>query len=534
MAWRRAPAAAAAVLLLLALALLAVTPQTTVAQPPSLPIPVVLLLIADTINSLSDNPALEAPFEFRLNAATALPTFDCVGIYAPNARRYRAWDGTAVRRAPPALRSDDAIGLCAAAAIGVVDAHLFGAAAVESLYAATAAGGFDVPRGNDSRCGAAVPRSAIGCTGVAVGRRYIAAQLERDGMNADGRVGVPPGGRPRPFFDAVTGYAPVNGPAAGVTRLTRWMPLVEDVRGAGTYAVQSVTAAQTSRAKPVLVPARRLRRLRVPPPYKSPDAYAPDFVCGGRHRDPDGLCAKARAVLDAGRHLTDRRRTLITWFDRKASSIAALPLRLLERQLPFADYLALEFALGAFSWDATVAVWGEKLRHDAVRPASLIPSILRRTRAGAAWAPAIRTMPHAEYPSASAAICSGFALLFRTAGGDALNLTVPFAAGAVGDGLPAAPFVERFADAAAIATACADSRVWGGLHFPDAVDAGQKLGEAVAKEVLAVVACRAPGTPWLPPCERRGGGGGGKVVGAHGVKHGDCGNDDCGESDAEA
>lgn len=324
-----------------------------------------------------------------------------------------------------------------------------------------------------------------------------------DGMNADGRAGLPPGAPPRPYFDTRTGYAPVNGPAAGVTALTRWAPLVQDALGFGfgTYTAQTVALAQTSLAAPLLVPRRRLRRLRLPPPYRSSHAYAPGFVCGTGAADPDGLCDAARAVVAAGAHLTPRRRTLIRWFDRKTQSIAGLPIRLFVLGgMSFADYLTVELALNAFTWDATIAVWAEKVRHDAVRPATLIPEILGHTRDGAAFTSVIRTMPHAEYPSASAAICSGFSHILAAAGGDALNLSVPLPAGAVGGDLPATTLT--FKDTHDLAAQCGESRIWGGLHFPDAVKAGSRLGVAVAKEVLRTAACRAPGTPGLPPCAK--------------------------------
>lgn len=332
-----------------------------------------------------------------------------------------------------------------------------------------------------------------------------------DGMNADGRAGLPPGAPPRPYFDTRTGYAPVNGPAAGVTALTRWAPLVQDALGFGfgTYTAQTVALAQTSLAAPLLVPRRRLRRLRLPPPYRSSHAYAPGFVCGTGAADPDGLCDAARAVVAAGAHLTPRRRTLIRWFDRPAASIADLAFRMLtDGGARLADYVVAELAINAFAWDATVQVWAEKLRHDAARPATLIPSILRHTPAGATFTPAVPPPPTPDYPSAVAAYCHGIAHILRALGGGALNLTIPLAAGQVGDGLPAVAGAISFDNLESLATACGESRVWGGLAFPAAVDADRTLGLAVAKEVLRTVACRAPGTPGLPPCEPGGGGGG--------------------------
>lgn len=510
-AMRGAVAVAAA-----AVAVIAGTPCGVGGQePPTSLFPPALTAVLTAGSPVTSNRAIEAPFEFRLNAAAVVPLFDCVGVYADSERAYTTWDGRPVRRAARADRTDDNLGVCGAMVVVSVLDHQYGAVGSAAMYKALEAAGFDAPRLNDTtRCGGRGggrgdrrpdPADPT-CVGLATARHYISAHLKRDGMNEDGRTGLPPGAPPRPFADTVSGYRPVNGPAAGLTKLTRWMPLEEDVAGLGTYTVQKITAAHAGLARPVMADASRLRRLRVPPPYRSPDAYRPDFTCNGRAADPDRLCDKARGAVAEVSRLDDRRRTLIRWFDRKSQSIAGLPVQLLAKGVvSLADYLTFELALNAFTWDATIAVWAEKVRHDAVRPATLVPAILGHTRDGAAFTSAIRTMPHAEYPSASAAICSGFSHIFAAAGGGKLNLTVPLAAGEVGGGLPATATALTFRDPAQMAAVCGESRLWGGLHFPDAVDAGARLGVAVAKEVLRVVACRAPGTPGLPPC--RGGGG---------------------------
>lgn len=176
----------------------------------------------------------------------------------------------------------------------------------------------------------------------------------------------------------------------------------------------------------------------------------------------------------------------ICFFDRKSTSIAALPLSLATQlATPFAVYFTAELAVNGFTWDALVATWAEKNRHDGVRPASLIQAILPGLRGW--WAPAIGTMPP-EYPSASAAVCSGFAAGLGPLGGDRLNLSVPLPAGSVGGGLPDQPLTLTWANLHDMAAACGDSHLWGGLHFRDAIPAGANLGRRVVKEVLAVVA----------------------------------------------
>jgi len=460
--------------------------------------------------------AYEAPFEFRLNAAWLVAGFDCVGTYAaPSAdRSYTTWDGGAVSPAPAASRTDDNMGFCLFTVLAAMVQHLVGSVYAEPIYAAAAGGGFDLPRlGDGAACpparGGGVDLTKPGCAALAITRRYIREHLDVDGMNSDGTAGLPPGAPPRPYFDAVSGYTPVNGPAAGVTNVTRWTPLTEDTAGLGTYTVQTVTAAQVGLAKPLMVPPAVLRRLRTAAPYPAAGAYAPDFVCDAGRPDPDGLCGKARGVLAAAASLTDTQRLLVRFFDRKSTSIARFPTRLLTRLgQPLADYLVAEAALNSFAWDATIVTWSEKLRHDAVRPATLVPAILWHDPRGAAFTSTIRTMPHGEYPSGSATVCAGFAAVLSAFGGDALNVSFTLRPGQVGGGLPTATETVDLGSLAAVASTCAASRLWGGLHFPDAVAAGETLGKAVAAEVLKVMACRAPGTPGLPACEAGGTAGG--------------------------
>merc|ERR1719461_865517 len=68
--------------------------------------------------------------------------------------------------------------------------------------------------------------------------------------------------------------------------------------------------------------------------------------------------------------------------------------------------------------DAVVAAWKEKVRHNLVRPTSYsrwaMPEKEVQWYDGSMistkdWTPLIRTMPHAEYPSGSMAICQSVA-----------------------------------------------------------------------------------------------------------------------------
>lgn len=380
---------------------------------------------------------LEIPFQFRDNAATFSSAAACV---PPLGLDPRGGGGPLVGRGtdPRVL----ALGECATTAFLGMGDVLLGPTFSESGYAAAAKKGVDLRRVGDPRCAGVVTAAVAGkwpldastdahpgCIGLAA----VAVELERlavDGFNADGREGLPRGAAPRPFLDVVTGYEPVNQPGR-VTRLLRWEPLVEDLAGFGTYVTQRMTAAQAALAKPLLMAASSLRRRRSPPPYTSPDAYDPDFVCGSRGdetpaADPDHLCDAAAGVAATVRGANDTQQALAAWFDSKLSSLAFIPLRVAAAtDMPFAEYLVAEFAVNAAVYNSMLLVWKEKLRADAVRPVTLVPRILGGER-GAAFVPPIRTMPHSEYPSASACVCTAFTDALRYFGGDAPEVSHVF------------------------------------------------------------------------------------------------------------
>lgn len=461
-----------------------------------------------------DGAGPEAPFGFRRNAAALSVSFDCVGPYASNGRRYTNSWGEPVTPVLPHLRTDDAIVLCTASGLARITSY-FGSDGVYQLLAAGPAG-VHLPRDGNATCAGLRGEalwSAPACAGLAAATRRINDHLRRDGMNQDGAAGVPPGAPPKPFADAVTGYAPVNWPGR-VSQLTRWVPLEEDVHGTGEFVVQKVLAPQTAAAWPFLVPRATLDAISAPTPYPHAAAYRPDFRCPPeralRHNgsgfpfsaDPDNLCGLAADVMAATANLTVARAAMVRLFDNKGPSIARYPLVLAATtNASLADYLTWEYLLNSAAWDATTVVWREKILHDAVRPASLLPSILADDPRGAAFTPSIRTMAHQEYPSQSAAICSlVMGLIGTLSEGKPFPLAVPLSAGALAPGVPSANLTLDWDGPAAVSRACGDSRVWGGLHFPAAVATGARLGAEVAAAAIRVVACQAPGTPGLPPC----------------------------------
>ncbi|CAN0483832.1 unnamed protein product, partial [Ectocarpus sp. 12 AP-2014] len=106
-----------------------------------------------------------------------------------------------------------------------------------------------------------------------------------------------------------------------------------------------------------------------------------------------------------------------------------------------------------------------------------------QTMKASEWEPFIRTMPHSEYPSASACLCEGFARQIENfLGDDKIEPALQFPPGPPPASLNAS---LEFTSWSEISQVCGDSRVWGGIHFAGAVLAGAELcgGEDMAKSI---------------------------------------------------
>jgi hypothetical protein len=143
--------------------------------------------------------------------------------------------------------------------------------------------------------------------------------------------------------------------------------------------------------------------------------------------------------------------------------------------------------------DSLVVSWRDKVRNDHVRPTSIVHSFMgndtltawagpgagQAHMAGRDWQPYKRVMPHSEHPSGSSCIC---AALYDNArlvvGGDEWRTDLVFRKGSsrVEPGLtPARDITWRARTISALENMCGESRLWGGMHFSDAVPAGKRL-----------------------------------------------------------
>lgn len=151
-----------------------------------------------------------------------------------------------------------------------------------------------------------------------------------------------------------------------------------------------------------------------------------------------------------------------------------------QQHLNFAQTLRVQTLLAVTLTDAFICCWDKKYRSDRVRP----ETVIRRTF-DPEWHPLLQTPPFPEYLSGHSVISTAAAeLLSRLLGENVAFLDTserPF-------GLPDRHFTSfrQAADEAAI------SRLYGGIHFRDAIEQGQLSGQRVGQLVVAQLLPPAP------------------------------------------
>ena len=316
---------------------------------------------------------------------------------------------------------------------------------------------------------------AIGI-GNAAGNAVVAAR-EHDGMNQLGDEG---GHRfnLRPFAD-YTGYQPVN-TAYVLLDPSRWQPNVV-TRGNGIFQVQQFATPQWAVTRPYSY--RSPERFQAPAPWKS---------------DPHNFGAykqQADEVLAASAALTDEQKSIAELFDNKLRSLGFSALFVAEsRGFTLEQFVQYDFLTNLAVFDAGIAAWAEKYRHDAVRPFSAIRYLYGNRRVSAwggpgqgtvqlpasEWRSYLNTADHPEYPSGSACFCAAHSQASRRfLGSDDFGFSVPIPKGSssIEPGItPSADIVlgpwNTFTE---FEEACSVSRLWGGVHFASSLQAGQDV-----------------------------------------------------------
>jgi len=144
-------------------------------------------------------------------------------------------------------------------------------------------------------------------------------------------------------------------------------------------------------------------------------------------------------------------------------------------------YWAFSFLL--VEYEGTLITWRSKVQNDHVRPTTVAQEILgneviesfqygedtTKSYPANQWNPYIRVMPHAEFPSGSACLCSAAsaitAQLYGKKYDDPFPLNVTFNINTVEDRLSGKNFQDHFSTLKDYADDCSNSRYWGGMHF---------------------------------------------------------------------
>lgn len=199
--------------------------------------------------------------------------------------------------------------------------------------------------------------------------------------------------------------------------------------------------------------------------------------------------AEAKRVYDVGRALTEeQRQTVLYWADNPGQTGTpvghwlAIGSQLVAQLGLSADQAAELFVLVTLAQaDAFTATWHEKYRLNLIRPVTYI-----RRYITPAWTPAIVTPPFPEYPSAHSAQSAAAAtvltgLLGAVSFEDNTNLAL---------GHP----VRRYRSFQEAADEAAESRLYGGIHFPMGNENGKALGRCIGRTVVERLRTRATPT----------------------------------------
>jgi hypothetical protein len=122
--------------------------------------------------------------------------------------------------------------------------------------------------------------------------------------------------------------------------------------------------------------------------------------------------------------------------------------------------------------DAFISCWNNKYKHNRVRPETVIKKTLDRN-----WNPLLQTPPFPEYTSGHSVISTTASAILTQLFGNQFSFTddteVEF-------GLP----TRKFKSFTAAANEAAISRLYGGIHFRDAIENGEKEGAQIGKLVI--------------------------------------------------
>lgn len=212
----------------------------------------------------------------------------------------------------------------------------------------------------------------------------------------------------------------------------------------------------------------------------SPPAHTPFST------EPDSpFFAEARAVYDAFRTLTDEEREIaLFWGDASGETgtppghwISIVNQLAASQQLDLGQTAELNALMGIALADSFISCWQEKYDALLLRPVTYIRSYIDE-----GWQPLIATPPFPEYTSGHSVASAAAAAILTDRLGE-----IPFtdATHTMRGMLP-----RSYASFAEAAHEAAISRLYGGIHYPMAIENGLTQGECVGRSVLERVKTR--------------------------------------------
>jgi len=277
-------------------------------------------------------------------------------------------------------------------------------------------------------------------------------------------------------YKDTTGYKPVNTPWE-IFDDTRWQPLLESNDLGFFYAQEHVTP-HIGRGETFTVPAEFMDREAPVPSYD----YA-SIEIGDR-----SVIAQVASLAN-----DDKAKAEVEIMDDKIKVFVGVLNNQFNNDYSYEETTLFNLGYTAGEVDTVAVTWKEKVRHDRIRPTSRIQNDesldeflpwydgtdIHRSQ----WTPFMRVMPHAEYPSGSSSICHGVKEYVNAwitdKGMDTNDFPISFTMKAgsskVQMGFPAQDITLLYANMEELAEACAQSRVTGGMHYPESITASEQL-----------------------------------------------------------
>jgi hypothetical protein len=267
----------------------------------------------------------------------------------------------------------------------------------------------------------------------------------------------------RPFGDT-SGYVPKNSPWE-ITVPNAWQPLIESDDMGFFYAQEHVTPHIGFDAKPVILSRETLDETQLEKPMYNYEKEVEDAIANV-------------AELD------DYKMAMIKFMDNKINIAGGMIMRLRGKyKLSLEAQVFYHYGYTSSEHDVVLLAWKEKVRHDLIRPTSLVQALgdkevtsFAGTHKAKDWVPYIRVMPHAEYPSGSGCICLAVAQFI-----DAF-LSDQYGDASIETTWDIDSISHTFGNMMELVDTCGESRLWGGMHFSSSVPDSYQLCDGVGTQ----------------------------------------------------